>query len=257
MLPIILLCGNAGSGKDYIADEMRNITNGTKVALADPLKQILLDLFDHVTFDDLWGPSQNRSTIIAINKKKILGRFWFLAHTDALSPAFSQIAYEIGSEDRVYKTFEHWLMNTWNAATIREYLQSLGNDWGRKSLNKDIWSNIGYRIARKLLMGGYRYDQKQGLLKDENSCSNLVIITDGRRRNEIINISQNGGKIIKIVSDKELVSNDISETELLKIPDYFYDFIITNKSDDFGSNQMGKRLAFLLERYILVNEARL
>jgi len=57
---IIGLCGQAGSGKDTVADFLVRDHSFVKVALADPLKRICKDVFAF-TDEQLWGPSAERN----------------------------------------------------------------------------------------------------------------------------------------------------------------------------------------------------
>jgi len=57
---IIGLLGQAGSGKDTVADFLVRDHSFVKVALADPLKRICRDVFDF-TDEQLWGPSEKRN----------------------------------------------------------------------------------------------------------------------------------------------------------------------------------------------------
>lgn len=52
--------GTAGSGKDTLADLLRDNDKFVKIALADPLKRIARDVYDF-TDEQLWGPSANRN----------------------------------------------------------------------------------------------------------------------------------------------------------------------------------------------------
>lgn len=60
-LPIILgVCGTMGTGKDTIADFFVSVYGFKQMAMADPLKHTVKDLFD-ISEDVLWGPSENRT----------------------------------------------------------------------------------------------------------------------------------------------------------------------------------------------------
>lgn len=57
---IIGLCGNAGVGKDAVADFLVRNHGFVKVALADPLKRICQDVYGF-TDEQLWGSSEKRN----------------------------------------------------------------------------------------------------------------------------------------------------------------------------------------------------
>lgn len=59
---IIGIVGRAGSGKDTIADILVRDHNFVKVALADPMKRFLADIFQFSHYE-LWGPSAARETV--------------------------------------------------------------------------------------------------------------------------------------------------------------------------------------------------
>ena len=63
--------------------------------------------------------------------------------------------------------------------TLRYVLQTIGTEWGRETINNDIWVNLGLARARRYLSNGY----------------NLVIITDVRFPNEINAINDAGGLV--------------------------------------------------------------
>lgn len=59
--PIIIgICGTMGTGKDTTADYFVENYGFKKMAMADPLKHAVKDLFS-VDADTLWGPSENRT----------------------------------------------------------------------------------------------------------------------------------------------------------------------------------------------------
>ncbi len=59
---IICLSGLAGSGKDTVALMLRNDFDVAIVALADPMKEFVHEVFGF-THDQLWGPSEMRNAV--------------------------------------------------------------------------------------------------------------------------------------------------------------------------------------------------
>lgn len=57
---VIGIAGRAGSGKDTVADMLREHHGFTVVGFADPLKRFMMDTFGF-SERQLWGPSQNRN----------------------------------------------------------------------------------------------------------------------------------------------------------------------------------------------------
>lgn len=67
----ICISGKANSGKDTVASLLYkefngpdNLDNFVKIALADPIKEIIMTMFPDTEKDILYGPSKNRSNII-------------------------------------------------------------------------------------------------------------------------------------------------------------------------------------------------
>src|SRR4051812_6363608 len=61
-LPIILLVGNAGVGKDAAGAALGKVLGFKRTAQADAIKRIAKELFGF-TDDQLWGPSSARNAI--------------------------------------------------------------------------------------------------------------------------------------------------------------------------------------------------
>jgi hypothetical protein len=105
------------------------------------------------------------------------------------------------------------LMHDKEPITPRRVLQTLGTEVGR-AVNKNIWANIGLRRASEKLSDG----------------ANLVVITDGRFRNEIQLAKASGARVVKLIGlpMKDLTATHQSETELAAIPDFWYDALVYN-----------------------------
>jgi energy-coupling factor transporter ATP-binding protein EcfA2 len=153
--------------------------------------------------------------------------------------------------------------DTGRRLTPRYALQTLGTEWGRK-ISPAMWSEYAVRTARTLLAGGCSYDRAKGLTSlDENRATpdkilaeqtqgfDFVIITDGRFRNEIVNVKAIGGTTIEVMAPYKHdtigeagVANHRSEAELKAIPNHFFDFVIVNDKEH-GLEAL-KRLAHTL-----------
>src|SRR6185369_7708635 len=59
---IVAFSGKRGSGKDTAGDVLVNEFHFQKIALADPMKRFVQDLFG-MTYDQLWGPSASRNAV--------------------------------------------------------------------------------------------------------------------------------------------------------------------------------------------------
>src|SRR5258706_13471480 len=64
-IPIILICGKAGSGKSTAADILCNNYMATTIAFADPFKEYATRYLD-VDNEILWGLSERRNEIIEL-----------------------------------------------------------------------------------------------------------------------------------------------------------------------------------------------
>jgi hypothetical protein len=170
---IIGISGQAGSGKDTVADRLCKDHGFVKVAFSDPMKRICREVYDF-TDEQLWGPSENRNA----EDKRYPRCTADHAHSDAC------IEY----------------------LTPRLALQTLGTEWGRFCY-PNTWVDHAIRVHEKLQSGGYAYDQKRGLY----SVSTLekvqdrmmwpktnVVISDVRFKNEVDGIRKAGGQIWRI-----------------------------------------------------------
>lgn len=239
--PIIILSGGAGSGKDTVAEMLCKGRNGVMLAQADPMKQFAQAAFGFTT-DQLWGPSSARN---AEDARFLPGPY---GHETWMQVQNTIIDQGVGAR---------WLkrlgipgfqveLRTWfdslkkdckdRILTPRLCLQSLGTEFGR-TVSADLWSTIAINTARSLLIGGNRYAREMGLVSDSTQYGyDFVVITDGRFRNEILNVTSIGGRTMKIINpvdesrDTEAagIRGHTSESELKRIPDSWFDVILTN-----------------------------
>lgn len=87
----------------------------------------------------------------------------------------------------------------------RMALQTMGTDWGRNMVNKDLWL-------------------KRAQIEINNNSQ--LVISDVRMNNEARLIKQNGGKIIKVVRDVKVdIRDHVSEEG---IDNQYVDYIIDN-----------------------------
>src|SRR4051812_10494441 len=59
-VPIVILAGGAGSGKDTVGEHLHARYGAVVIAQADPLKRFVRDVFGF-SEQQLWGPSQLRN----------------------------------------------------------------------------------------------------------------------------------------------------------------------------------------------------
>lgn len=197
--------GEAGSGKDTMADYLVAQHDFTKMSLADEMKRIVKKVYDF-TDEQLWGPSQFRNA--------------------------PDQRYQRDDQIVTFSHPEPYL-------TPRMALQTLGTEWGR-TMYLDTWVDLTLRNAQKLLEGGHYYNQKTGLLsfrKDSTIADKLkvprgVVIADCRFLNEIRAIRKAGGKVVRLyrAGRPKLtggVEGHASEMEQRSIPDSEVDALVS------------------------------
>lgn len=210
MYPIFLVVGQAGTGKDTAADYLTELTNGKKIALADPIKEFARAMFGF-TNGQLYGPSKRRNEAIPnITHKQDIWRLiggrndlrnWVGKH------------FGLGIHIDVVDWFTEFIRHE-ETVTARHVLQTLGTECGRKNA-PNRW--IDYALKRS------------NTLLDE--CGS-VVISDGRFRNEVLRVKAAGGIIIKVDGETNLTTNHQSEVEVATIPQFWYDVVIENNKAD-------------------------
>lgn len=198
-----------------MADVLVSDHNFVKVALADPLKRIVRDVYAF-TDDQLWGPSETRNI------------------PDERYPRPCRSCHGHGhySADHVGLDEKCPDCNGTRITCLppREALQRLGSEWGRECY-PDTWAALGVRTANQILTGAYNYTQKEGLLCQPSSFVG-VVIPDVRFRNEIKMIKEAGGKVIRVLRDgaglEGVYGRHQSESEQRGIPDSEFDSVVQN-----------------------------
>lgn len=211
MYPIVMLVGQAGSGKDTIADMLIEEHAGAKLSLANPIKAFARQIF-WFSNDQLWGPSQSRNA----EDRRWNDREFRAECTLRFENSYHQWA--TGLQSGSSEALRHWYYShvmSKSVLTPRHVLQTLGTEWGREQ-SKDIWIDYALQKADQLLDGG----------------DSLVVIPDGRFRNEALKVLRKGGILIKIVNPEgpTISSTHQSESESATIPDcWFYDVYVNHK----------------------------
>lgn len=241
--PIILLTGTAGSGKDTIAGFMAKNHKAQQIAHADPMKRLCRYVFGF-SEHTLWGPSSARNApqsgylsqyaweVAGDNLSSHEARSW-------LEDVFQGSGYDLPHLQSELRT---WYYNAYDQTfkankpfTARFALQTLGTEFGR-NLGKNIWSDYTIRAAFNLLSGGYRYDHAAGLYEDDSATGpEWVVITDGRFRNEVVNVLKVGGYTVQVTGgtfntdvEKAGVAGHASEKEQTTIPRHFFSAFFQN-----------------------------
>lgn len=249
MIPLILITGKAGSGKDTVANFIAEERRGCTLAHADPMKRIVHKLWGIPT-ENLWGPSQKRNEILDTQKWPMHRPGDSGWQADNVMSVLTNNSYV---EDKMrkllgnkipfnYATEKFWDWVDWakdkvkngQPFTARFLLQTLGTEFGR-TVHANIWTDYAVDTAIKLLGGEYNfYAPQDGANRFEDlTALDTVIITDGRFRNEVLNVKRVGGICIRvdgetISTDSAGVKNHASETEQNSIPDSWFDYIFRN-----------------------------
>jgi hypothetical protein len=237
-LPIIIVGGASSSGKDTVADYIAKLHHGVCVAQADPIKRYVKALFGF-SDDQLWGTQAIKNApdhTVAARMGEIVGRF-----ENVTEDWFAEIFPDIDDEDyddrfAKLKDIVHDLLNHAvdkdKPITPRLCMQILGTEFGRE-MDKDLWSDLAIGTCMNLLDGGFTYDKTTGLVDDDDGNCGMAIISDGRFRNEILNVRMWNGvglKLLRATDDdiqKAGAVNHASEA-INKIPDHFFNYVMNN-----------------------------
>jgi hypothetical protein len=197
-----MFVGKAGSGKDTAAQLVKNLVPGTApIALADPLKEFARTVFGF-SHEQMYGPSSRRGEPSSWSGETIDHTFEW---------AKGSFARETGMP---IQCLVRWMSNILTTdRTGRYILQTLGTEVGR-DWNQNVWIDTALKTAGRVL-------------SEENV--NLVTITDGRFKNEVLRVKEIGGIVINIRDpDRVSTSSHVSEKEQDSIPDFWYDAVINN-----------------------------
>lgn len=206
MKNLIGLCGNSKSGKNFVADWLKQVKSyETQLAFAEPIKQIL-NLGLGIPEQFLWGEHKDHKHTLNLTK--------FLKSQRNLFPVALDILGDVvyGAEDSINSWFMDELLRAvrtgGNILTVepRGMMQRLGTEWGREQVHQDLWVD-------HLLMN----------LPSEGKKT----ITDVRFTNEIKRIRESGGEVYRVRRQgQNFLSSHDSEFQLTLIPDSCFDKIL-------------------------------
>lgn len=204
MTPVIVLSGHRETGKDTVAKIIKKLVSNTEIlAFSCEIKEIIGTLYPELK-PNLYGSSELREKNVMLHHNQPI---------NFTENVFCNKYHEIELL-KWYQTQINHLSGT--AISARTMLRSLG-DWIR---GRDIdWHvNKTFEKAKKLL----------------TNSSNLVVITDGRYRNELLHSKKNGFALIRIkkVGGVAKAEDHSSEVEQDSIPDYWFDGVIHNDMVD-------------------------
>jgi hypothetical protein len=249
-LNIIGVSGQAGSGKDTVANYLCEEYGFTKIALADPIKRFGYHVF-HFSVDQLWGPSHCRN---AVDERYHSDQVWEEAQARMEAWGHEYVVSVLGDDDPLkvdpaVAALTHWffwLRNEYQGKlSPRIMLQALGTEWRRDAIGSDVWMNCLLRDARTLLHEDgatryFRYDALEGLVDvpykfyKAHPMPSGVVVSDIRFENEFQRIRNEGGAVIRILrpdTDAEAatigIAGHASEAHAFSFDNF--DFILKNE----------------------------
>lgn len=234
-VPIILLAGQAGTGKDTAAIHLQQSYGAAVIGLADPFKRFARDVFGFSN-EQLWGPTETREAIdvsLLDRKQEIHDRFLAKKRGFVLSVAEN---LRVDRAAGAYESLGRWFFDTvWNklergiGIAPREILQVLGSEWGR-AIYRDVWVDLALRTCTECLCGVDTYDRYTGVTPGTKRAYNFAAISDSRFRNEILRVKQVGGVAVNMLRDTKRSDGHVSETEIAQIPRHLFDAVVPNNA---------------------------
>lgn len=231
-LPIVLVAGRKGSGKDTMCQMMaQQVPSSATIALADPMKRFVAQLFD-LPEEALWGASWLRERPYPCSTQP-LG--W--GEAEECATAFFRGELKLHFPERAFKDWYQGELERYERAPMaycaRMPLQTFGTELVRNNLGKNVWVDKALATADLLLAGGHDYGQAAGLTRSDAGFRDAVFISDGRFGSEVLRTRQHGGLVLKVERPDLGAVQDghSSETELDRIPRSWFNAIVTNGKD--------------------------
>lgn len=230
---LLVISGEAGSGKDTVAEKLATYLNAECVSFADPIKRIVFKAFDF-PYDVLWGESSKRN--LPDSRYFAGSPEWPKARNRLINTVTSDQWLRAANLEISQPILLDWISQLEanceaDPITPRLVLQTLGTEIGR-ALFPNIWVDLATHQIGLLLKGNHSYSKIEGAVPSLNSVSS-VIVTDGRFPNEIQAIKRMGGKTLRIVSPdsaktRAAFSKHASESAMKTMPDSSFDFVYRN-----------------------------
>lgn len=145
---LIAISGRAGSGKDTAADFLVKNHGFVKVAFADPIKRVCLEVYPKIPLEYLWGPS-------ALRAKPLLA--YPRDHGPWVMSDVVRCACCNATQEHGYKVQCH--------LTVRYATQRLGAEWGRDCY-PNTWVDLALATSVRLLEESTLfYTQREGIVQ--------------------------------------------------------------------------------------------
>jgi hypothetical protein len=207
-MKVIAVSGFKGSGKDLLASHLVQKYSFKRVSFADPLKDMVSDLFD-IPREYLDDPKLKEQPLfqypapVTDGFTSMISRF--MIQEFRTDEGFWAEVADVSEEDGVLQSFVYDWNNLYH--TPRSLAILIGSSF--RSASPSFWVNKAIKAINK---------------SEQN-----VVISDLRYRSEYEQLKQSFGEdlvTIRINRFDNCPSNDPSENDLL---DYPHDFTITNK----------------------------
>jgi hypothetical protein len=192
---IIGVAGRAGVGKDSAADVLVKHHGFVKVAFADPLKRVAMDLWGF-SEEQLWGTSSKRNDP---DPRWPKDHVWGNRNIDetgmftVCSRCNIKGALINGADDPPKGATEPCV-----ALSPRESLQILGTEVGR-SIHEQTWTTYLFRIAEKIFSSNGQYKPTVGWIMISPMPYQKrvagIVVPDLRFPNEANAIKRQGGRV--------------------------------------------------------------
>jgi len=242
MTPVILLCGPARSGKDTVADMIcRSVKGARKIAQADTIKRFGHDAFG-LTREQLYGNAKEKKFVLRPAEDKRRAQhlpYWTPLQrariTSAIEILMDQLKFEGAQRITARHQIQRWADELPKKTTPRHIMQTLGTEVIRVR-DPLAWAKDAWRRANAMLVLGVP----------------LVVITDGRFRNEILYGHYQHGLMVRVerpARPKKLsakASQHASETEIEKVPSSWFDTTIKNNGSLKDLKYMVKSLISIM-----------
>jgi hypothetical protein len=171
--PLVGIVGNAGAGKDTIADHLIREHGFVRVSFADPMKRFVQEVFDF-SDEQVWG---------TIDQK------------NAGDPRYPRPGLSGGAGVE-----SEWMGHRVVTPCLspRYALQTIGTEWGRDCY-PGVWVEYALRVAKRVQAGGWLYSQRGGLrFMGETIPPRGVVISDCRFANEVEAVKRAGGAVVRV-----------------------------------------------------------